>query len=141
LVYQVVSHLGSGSRIGGLRIQAWVGGGPQVSRETMQQVWGYFDSLGPTQMYAAFADAVSDYLKVESSTPDDAGLTEVDGFTAKRPRVAPGATDGAPLVVSGPDEEIVRFVSGRGFVPGAPMRLEVKRGSTQDLANLRRAFR
>jgi len=44
-------------------------------------------------------------------------------------------------VVSGPDEEIVRFVSGRGFLPGAPMRLKVKRGSAGDLANLRRAFR
>src|SRR5690349_4182216 len=85
LVYQVVSHIGSGSRIGGMRIQAWVGGGPPVTREAMQQVWGHFDSLGPTQMYAAFADAIQEYLKVEAATPDDAGLTEVDGFAGKRP--------------------------------------------------------
>jgi len=221
-VYQVVSHLGSGSRIGGLRISAWAGGGPPVTRETMQQIWGFFDSLGPTEMYAAFDEAVGEYLEVESATPDEAGLQEVDGFagkrplyayqisriwelgchawdvyvardrtaridseavsllaanmhqmflpldkqraaqletkpiafelndsgkrylldpTAERPRARADATSEAALVVSGPDEEIVRFVSGRGFLPGAPMRLEVKRGSAQDLANLRRAFR
>src|SRR6185312_14331871 len=87
-VYQVVSHIGSGSRIGGLRVQAWVGGGPAVSRETMQQVWGHFDSLGPDQMYAAFAEAARDYLKIEDATPDEAGLQEVDGFAGKRPLYA-----------------------------------------------------
>src|SRR5690349_23296082 len=50
LVYQVVSHIGSGSRIGGLRLQGWVGNGPPITRETMQQIWGFFDSLQPAQM-------------------------------------------------------------------------------------------
>ena len=217
LVYQVVSHIGSGSRIGGMRLRAWVGGGPPVARETMQQVWGHFDSLEPHQMYAAFADAIREYLDMEASTPDEAGLQEVDGFAGKRPLYAyqisrtwelachswdvyvardrgarldpeavslvatnlqlislpvdreranalatkpiafeladsgaryvldPGmerprlARDGgdAPLVVRGPDEEIVRFVSGRHFLPGASSGLS----STQNLAALRRAFR
>src|ERR671939_210125 len=37
LVYQVVSHIGSGSRIGALRVEAWAKGGPQVTREAMQE--------------------------------------------------------------------------------------------------------
>src|ERR1051326_2778672 len=36
LVYQVVSHIGSGSRIGAARIQGWVGSGTPMSREKMQ---------------------------------------------------------------------------------------------------------
>jgi uncharacterized protein (TIGR03083 family) len=217
LVYQVVSHIGSGSRIGGLRLRAWLGSGDPVSRESMQQVWGYFDSLAPEQMYAAFSDAMHEYLAVEASTPDDAGLREVEGFagkrplyayqlsrtwelachswdvyvardrgarldpeavallaanlqynflpldrergsalqtkpiafeltdsgarytldpTAERPRLTAGAGD-APMVVSGPDEEVVRFVAGRHFLPGARSGLR----STQDLSALRRAFR
>jgi uncharacterized protein (TIGR03083 family) len=221
LVYQVVSHIASGSRIGGLRVKAWVGGGAPVTRETMQQIWGFFDSLGPREMYAAFADAVAEYLQVESASSDEAGLTEVDGFagrrplyayqisrtwelachawdiyvardrvarfdadavallaanlnqmflpldkeragalrtkpiafeltdsgaryvldpSAERPRLTVGGGD-APVLVRGPDEEIVRFVSGRGFLPGAQSRLELKHGSAQDLADLRRAFR
>jgi uncharacterized protein (TIGR03083 family) len=222
-VYQVVSHIGSGSRIGGLRVQAWVGGGPAVTRETMQQIWAHFDALEASQMYASFSAAVREYLAVEAATPDAAGLQEVDGFagkrplyayqlsrtwelachswdvyvsrnraaqldpaavavlgenlhfinlpfdkergaalstnpiafrlldsgrtytldpTAERPRVAQ-ATDpaDAPLVIAGPDEEIVRFVSGRHFVPGARPRLEVSRGTPQELAAVRRAFR
>jgi uncharacterized protein (TIGR03083 family) len=217
LVYQVVSHIGSGSRIGGMRLKAWVGGGQPVARETMQQVWGYFDSLGPEQMYQAFADGMREYLEAEANTPDAAGLQEVDGFAGKRPLYAyqisrtwelachswdvyvarhrgarlhpdavsllaanlqyvtppidkergaslatkpivfeltdsgarytldpaaerPRLTRGggdAPMVVSGPDEEVVRFVAGRHFLPGAPNGLR----STQDLADLRRAFR
>jgi hypothetical protein len=222
-VFQAVSHIGSGSRIGGLRVQAWTGGGPAVTRETMQQIWGHFDALEPSQMYASFSAAVKDYLAVEASTPDAAGLQEVDGFagkrplyayqmartwelachswdvyvardrsavldaaavkllgehlhlinlpfdkergaalatrpvafelpdagrtytldpTAERPRVAQAADAGdAPLVITGPDEEIIRFVSGRHFVPGTRPRLEVTRGTPQDLAALRRAFR
>jgi uncharacterized protein (TIGR03083 family) len=223
LVFQVVSHLGSGSRIGGLRVQAWVGGGPAVSRETMQQIWAHFDALEPSHMYASFSAAVREYLGVESATADAAGAQEVDGFagkrplyayqmgrtwelachswdvyvsrdrsarldpaavsllgawlhfinlpfdkergaalstptvafeladsgrtytldtTAERPRVAQATDAGdAPLVIAGPDEEIVRFVSGRHFVPGARPALEVLRGTPQDLAALRRAFR
>jgi uncharacterized protein (TIGR03083 family) len=223
LVFQVVSHIGSGSRIGGLRVQAWVGGGPAVTRETMQQVWGHFDALEPSRMYASFSAAVRDYLAVEAATPDAAGLQEVDGFagkrplyayqlsrtwelachswdvyiardrfavldsgavdllganlhlinlpfdrdrgaalathpiafrladsgrtytldpTAERPRVAQAVDAGdAPLVIAGPDEEVIRFVSGRHFVPGSRPGLEVVRGTAQDLAALRRAFR
>jgi hypothetical protein len=36
LVYQVASHLGSGGRIGKMRLQAWVEDGPAVGREQMQ---------------------------------------------------------------------------------------------------------
>ncbi len=223
-IYQVVSHIGSGSRIGGLRLAAWVGGGPAVTRETMQQIWGHFDSLAPDQMLASYTQAVGDYLAAESRTPDEAGLQEVDGFagkrplyayqlartwelachswdiyvsrdrsarldpaavsllaanlqninlpvdrerasalaglnpvafhltdsggwytldvTAERPRVARAESEGAaPLVIEGPDEEIVRFVSGRHFVPGARPKLKVSQGSAEDLAKLRRAFR
>jgi uncharacterized protein (TIGR03083 family) len=223
LVFSVVSHIGSGSRIGGLRVQAWVGNAPAVTRETMQEIWGHFDALEPSQMYASFASAVRDYLAVEAATPDAAGLQEVDGFagkrplyayqlsrtwelachswdvyvardrlgvldpaavdllgahlhlinlpfdkergaalatrpiafqladsgrtytldpTAERPRVTQAADAGdAPLIVSGPDEEVIRFVSGRHFVPGSRSRLEVARGTPQQLAALRRAFR
>jgi uncharacterized protein (TIGR03083 family) len=220
-VYQVASHIGSGSRIGGLRIQAWVGGGPAVTRETMQGIWGHFDSLSPDQMYASFSEAVREYLKVEDATPDDAGLQEVDGFagkrplyayqvsrtwelgchtwdiyvarnwnarldadaaallaenlqfvnlpmdkersvgltgpiafqlsdsgrtyvldpTAERPRLAVSQGEDAQLVIAGPDEEVVRFVSGRHFVPGTVSRLQVTKGGAEDLAKLRRAFR
>lgn len=221
-VYQVVSHIGSGSRIGGLRIRAWLGAGEPVARETMQQVWGYFDSLGPEQMYAAFADATREYLEVEASTPDDEGVRDVDGFAGKRPlyayqisrtwelachswdvyvardslvrldpeavallaanlqyvslpldkqranalqakpigfeladsgltyfldpsverpRLSRDASADAPVVIRGPDEEMVRLISGRHFVPGARTHLEVSRGSTQDLNLVRRAFR
>ncbi len=88
LVFQVVSHIGSGSRIGGLRVQAWVNGGPAVTRETMQEIWGHFDALEPSRMYASFSSAVRDYLAVEGATPDAAGLQEVDGFAGKRPLYA-----------------------------------------------------
>jgi hypothetical protein len=44
-------------------------------------------------------------------------------------------------VVEGPDEEVVRFVSGRHFVPGSRPKLRAATGTAQDLANLRRAFR
>jgi uncharacterized protein (TIGR03083 family) len=222
LVYQAVSHLGSGSRIGAMRVNAWVNGGPAVSREVMQGVWGFFDSLAPDQMFKAFSDAANEYLAAEAATPDTAGLLEVDGFagrrplaayqlsrvwelachtwdvyvardraaqldrdavallaagmrhinlpldkergvalaqkpvvfrlldsgtdymldpTAERPRVQAGAVADAPLVVEGPDEEVVRFLSGRQYVPGAAQKLKVVTGSAQDLANLRRAFR
>jgi uncharacterized protein (TIGR03083 family) len=224
LVYQVVSHIGSGSRIGGLRIAAWVRGGTPVARETMQQIWGHFDSLGPNQMFASYDEAAREYLQEEGETPDEAGLQEVDGFagkrplyayqvsrtwelachswdvyvarnraarldpqavgllaeglhfinlpldkeratsltglnpvvfrladsgrtysldlTAERPRVqaAEKSPDG-PLVVEGPDEEVIRFVSGRHFVPGARSKLKASKGSADELARLRRAFR
>jgi hypothetical protein len=61
--------------------------------------------------------------------------------TTERPRLQRGAAAEAPLVIEGPDEEIVRFVSGRHFVPGARPTLQVTNGTVQDLASLRRAFR
>src|SRR5438105_6756149 len=88
LVYQVVSHLGSGSRIGAMRVNAWVNGGAPVSREVTQSVWGFFDSLAADQMFKAFSDAASEYLVTEAATPDSAGLKEVDGFAGRRPLVA-----------------------------------------------------
>jgi uncharacterized protein (TIGR03083 family) len=222
LVYQVVSHLGSGSRIGAMRLTAWLQDGPPVSREVMQGVWGLFDSLGPDQMFKAFSEAAGEYLATEAATPDAAGLQEVDGFAgrrplaayqlarvwelachtwdvyvardraarldreavgllvaglqyinlpldkergaglghklavfrlqdsgtaftldpaAERPRVQEGATADAALVLEGPDEEMIRFLSGRHFVPGATPHVKVVTGGAQDLANLRRAFR
>jgi uncharacterized protein (TIGR03083 family) len=222
-VYQVVSHIGSGSRIGGLRVRAWLGQGEPVTRETMQQIWGYFDALEPSEMFAAYTDAVREYLAVVSATPDAAGLQEVDGFGGKRPLYAyqlgrtwelachswdvfvardrsarldatavallaagldqinlpldreraaglsarpigltltdsggsftldptaerprpvrsAGSID-APLVLEAPDEELIRFVSGRHFLPGAQSHLTVTRGTAQDLAALARIFR
>jgi uncharacterized protein (TIGR03083 family) len=222
LVYQVVSHIGSGARIGGMRVRSWLGVGEPVGRETMQQIWAHFDALAPAQMFAAFREAADEYLAAESATTDDAGLQEVEGFagkrplwayqlsrvwelachswdvyvardrgarldadavallaanlqyvslpldreraaalttrpiafeladsgiryvldpSAERPRLATVNGGDAPLVVTGPDEEVVRFISGRGFLPGSRMSLELKRGSAQDLANLRRGFR
>ena len=223
-VYQVVSHVGSGSRIGGLRVRAWTAGGPPVARETMQEVWARFDALGPTEMLGAYLEASRAYLEVEAETPDAAGEQEVDGFAGKRPlaayqlsrtwelachswdvyvardrsvkvdpdavsllaagmqlinlpldkergaalpesarpvgfrlldsgaeytldpgaerpRVSADAVGEAPLVIEGPDEEVVRFLSGRGYVPGAQSALRVAHGTANDLAALRRAFR
>ena len=80
LVYQVVSHVGSGSRIGRMRLESWVTGGPPATREVMQGVWGLFDSLRPEQMLSAYAAAAQEYLAAEAATPNDAGLLEVDGF-------------------------------------------------------------
>ena len=54
----------------------------------MQGVWGLFDSLKPDEMYAAYADAVKEYVAAEEATPDAAGLQEVDGFAGKRPMYA-----------------------------------------------------
>jgi uncharacterized protein (TIGR03083 family) len=221
-VYQVVSHIGSGSRIGRMRLEAWAGSGPPVTREMMQSVWGLFDSLGPDKMLGAYSAAVQEYLAAEAATPDEAGLQEVDGFAgrrpisayqlgrvwelachswdivmvrdaharfhpeavallaprlqhvgvfidkeraaalttkpivfsladsgfdytldpgAERPRLQQGASSEAPRVVEGPDEEVMRFVAGRHFVPGTRPELKAIKGTTQDLANLRRAFR
>ena len=223
-VYQVVSHIGSGSRIGGLRVRAWTSDGPPVTREVMQGVWALFDALGPTEMLGAYLEASREYLEVEGETPDAAGEQEVDGFAGKRPlaayqlsrtwelachswdiyvgrdrsakldpdavgllaagmqlinlpldkergaalpasgrpigfrllgsgaeytldpgaerpRVAAGGVAEAPLVIEGPDEEVVRFLSGRGYVPGARSELRVAQGTASDLAALRRAFR
>lgn len=222
-VYQVVSHIGSGARIGALRLKAWMGGGPAVTREVMQSVWGFFDGLQPSAMRAAFEHARDDYLRAEDETPEEAGLQDVEGFagrrplhayqlarvwelgchswdvyvardrfavlhpaavallahgfdqinlpldrdrgsalhttpivfrlnasgeryaldpSAERPRVQAVSADGeAPLVIEGSDEEIVRLLSGRHFVPGTHSGLRAVKGSVQDLAAVRRAFR
>jgi uncharacterized protein (TIGR03083 family) len=224
LVYQVVSHIGSGCRIGGMRLRAWVSDGPAVSRDVMQQVWGFFDGLQPEDMLSAYRDAATEYLAIEAETPDNAGLKEVEGFAgrrplsayqlartwelachswdvyvsrdrnarldpaavellaadfqyinlpldkdraaaltakpirfelqtskkiytldpaAERPRVQPASSSeaDAPLVIEAPDEELIRFLSGRHFIPGTTSHLKVTRGSAQDLAGVRRAFR
>lgn len=222
-VYSVVSHIGSGARIGALRLRAWLGDGPAVTREVMQGVWATFDSLSPEAMRPAYEAARDEYLTVAEQTSDEAGLQDVDGFagrrplfayqlarvwevachswdiyvgrdrsarlhrqavellatglehvslpldrergaalngrpiafrlndsgarylldvTAERPRVQPVSSDAdAPLVVAGPDEEVVRFLSGRHVVPGTTSDLKIAKGSPQDLAALRRAFR
>jgi uncharacterized protein (TIGR03083 family) len=88
LVYQVVSHIGSGSRIGGMRLNAWAHGGPPAGREQMQQVWGFFDSLRPDQMLDAYLQAADEYQQIEGKTPDSAGDQEIEGFAGKRPLYA-----------------------------------------------------
>ncbi|MFI5266294.1 MAG: maleylpyruvate isomerase family mycothiol-dependent enzyme [Chloroflexota bacterium] len=85
LVFQVVSHVGSGSRIGKLRLDAWVNGAPALTREATQAVWDLFDSLGSQTMLHEYLKAVGEYLTAERSIPDEAGLTEVDGFKGKQP--------------------------------------------------------
>src|SRR5258708_14797978 len=55
----------------------------------------------------------------------DSGTRYTLDPAAERPRVQAGAAADAPLAVEGPDEEIVRFLSGRHYVPGATSRLKV----------------
>ena len=74
-------------------------------------------------------------------TLTDSGQSYALNPGAKRPRLHKTDTADAPLVIEGPDEEVVRFVAGRHFVPGSLPRLEIIKGTAQDLANLRRAFR
>jgi hypothetical protein len=72
----------------------------------------------------------------------DSGAWYTLDLGAERPRLARTESEGEPpLVVEGPDEEVIRFVAGRHFVPGARPELRVSKGSAQDLGNLRRAFR
>jgi uncharacterized protein (TIGR03083 family) len=84
-VYQVASHLGSGCRIGRMRLDMWVNDGPPVGREQMQAVWAVFDALEPEQMLAEFSDAAREYVRLVASLPDAAGDKEVEGFAGKRP--------------------------------------------------------
>jgi len=222
LVYQAVSHVGSGCRIGKMRLNAWINGTEPVTRDSQQAVWTLFDSLGPHDMLHEYLRAVGEYLVAERSIPDEAGLTEVEGFRGKqplyvyqlgrlwemtshswdvyvardrqacfcpeavsllsgylqtlnlpidkgraadfaekrvqlnlggtshsylldlageRPRLQPGQDASAGLVVEGPAEEILRLVSGRHFVPGSCPQLKAVKGSGDDLAKLKRAFR
>jgi uncharacterized protein (TIGR03083 family) len=85
LVYQAVSHIGSGSRIGKARLDAWVNGAKPMDREGMMAVWGLFDSLGPDTMIHEYLKAAGEYLAAERSIDDEAGLTEVEGFRGKQP--------------------------------------------------------
>ncbi|HLY64154.1 MAG TPA: maleylpyruvate isomerase family mycothiol-dependent enzyme [Chloroflexota bacterium] len=85
LIYQVVSHIGSGSRIGQMRLDAWINGAQPVGREDQQAVWALFDSLGPHNMLDEYLKAATEYHVAERSIPDEAGLTEVDGFRGKQP--------------------------------------------------------
>jgi hypothetical protein len=85
LVYQAVSHVGSGSRIGKMRLDAWINGGKPLDRESSQAVWTLFDSLGPDTMLSEYLKAVGEYLVAERSIPDESGLTEVEGFKGKQP--------------------------------------------------------
>ena len=59
---------------------------------------------------------------------------------ADRARLSPGLAD-PPVLLEGPDEELVRLVSGRQFIPGAQPALSVARGTTDELNAVRRAFR
>jgi len=85
LVYQAVSHLGSGCRIGKMRLDAWINGAEPVTRQAQQEVWSLFDSLGPRDMLHEYLRAVGEYLVAERSIPDEAGPTEVEGFRGKQP--------------------------------------------------------
>jgi uncharacterized protein (TIGR03083 family) len=84
-VYQVVSHIGSGSRIGQRRLDAWINGAEPMTREDQQAVWALFDSLRPDQMLNEYLKAAGEYLVAEGSIADEAGLTEVEGFRGKQP--------------------------------------------------------
>jgi uncharacterized protein (TIGR03083 family) len=84
-VYQVVSHIGSGSRIGQRRLEAWIHGVAPMTREDQQAVWGLFDSLRPDQMLGEYLKAAGEYLMAERSVADEAGLTEVEGFRGRQP--------------------------------------------------------
>src|SRR5205823_12771885 len=84
-VYQTVSHIGSGARIGRRRLDAWINGAQPMSREDQQAVWALFDSLGPTEMLNEYLKAAGEYLVAERSIDDKAGLTEVEGFRGKQP--------------------------------------------------------
>src|SRR5690242_11422882 len=64
-VYQVVSHIGSGSRIGQRRLDAWVNGAQPMTREDQQAVWGLFDSLRPADMLTEYLNAAGEYLVAE----------------------------------------------------------------------------
>jgi uncharacterized protein (TIGR03083 family) len=222
MVYQAVSHVGSGARIGKMRLDAWVNGAKALTREDQQAVWALFDSLGPTEMLSEYLKAAGEYLVAERSVPDDAGVTEVEGYRGKQPLYAyqlgrlweltshswdiyiardrsarfcpeavavlagyldvlnfpidrqraadfverpvefklggtsysyvldlsgdrPGLKSGsdanAALVVEAPAEEILRLISGRHFVPGSRPEIQAARGTADDLAKLKRAFR
>ena len=84
-VLQVVSHVGSASRIGTARLNTWVNGAPAMPREDMLALWAKFDSLTPDNMMHEYLSAVGEYLAAESSIADDAGAQEVEGFGGKRP--------------------------------------------------------
>jgi len=219
LVYQVVSHIGSGSRIGRMRLEAWQEQRPPVAREDMQAVWAFFDALGPDAMRDAYREAAAEYLGAIDALPDEVGSKEVEGFAGKRPlygyqigrlwelslhawdvyvardrqarldpdaatllashlqfcsapvdakranelgsvaqfdvhgqsyaldlrverpRLQSGASTEASVVVAGPPDEVVRFVAGRHFLPGARNELSATRGDAGSLAALRRVFR
>jgi len=120
LVYHVVSHIGSGSRIGRLRLEAWVKGGWPVTREVMQEVWGFFDSVRPEQMLAAYSSAVDGYLAAEAETPDAAGQQEVEGFVGRRPLHAYQLLRVWELACHSWDVYVARDRGARAFLPLSP---------------------
>ena len=61
--------------------------------------------------------------------------------SGERPRLAPGEDAEATVVIEGPAEEVVRFLAGRHAVVGAKPTLRAAKGSRDDVAKVRRAFR
>jgi len=87
------------------------------------------------QRAAEFAEKTVEF---RLRAPDASYQLDLSG---DRPRLKQGSNVEAALVVDGPAEEIIRFVSGRSFVPGAKPQIKASAGSKDDLAKLRRAFR
>lgn len=85
LVYSVVSHLGSGARITGGRLNAWLTDSPPLSQDEMRKIWAHFDALKPEQMLGEFRAAYADYLPVLKGAPAEAGNKQVEGFFGPRP--------------------------------------------------------
>jgi uncharacterized protein (TIGR03083 family) len=164
LVYQVVSHIGSGSRLGALRLRAWVGGGPPVT-DVMQGVWGFFDGLAPGDMLGAYLEASAEYLTAEVETPDSAGEKEVEGFAGRRPLFAyqlgrvwelslhawelslhvyvsrdrsARVSSAAVALIEARDEELIRLLAGRHSIPGTHATLQ---GDQAAIGALGRALR
>ena len=72
---------------------------------------------------------------------DGTAYNYVLDLSGDRPRLQAGTDAGAALVIEGPAEEVIRLISGRHFVPGSSPRLKAAKGSKDDLAKLKRAFR
>ena len=85
MVYQVVSHLASGSHIGKDRLDGWVNGAAAMTRDDMLAIWAKFDALSPDQMLGEYLKAAGEYLAAIRSIDDQAGAQEVEGFAGKRP--------------------------------------------------------
>jgi len=112
--------------------------GARLEPSTVRVLGGLLQYMGPP--FDAQRARALEGLRAQFDLTDTGGTYWLD-TSLERPRLAPGASADAALVVEGPAEEVIRFVGGRQIVPGAEPGLRVTRGTPQDLANLRRALR